>query len=128
MSEPSKPSHFWKLFATCALVLCAYQVFSKGGSDVRADNGGAASNGLITLMGINPESERLFIVDAQQRILLVYEGGKNKQVRLVETRNLDADLAFATDKKWNSYPFRTDAGYDKEVAEAAARQAAKSGK
>ncbi|MBI3828949.1 MAG: hypothetical protein HY291_05505 [Planctomycetes bacterium] len=105
---------FWPTLALCALLLCGWMAVSKGGAEVRADNGGATTAGIIAMMGINSNNERLYLIDTSTKTILVYETGPNDQTKLVSSRSYDVDFKMVEKASYCYTPYNGK-GYEKEV-------------
>ncbi|MCW8130414.1 MAG: hypothetical protein KIS92_08705 [Planctomycetota bacterium] len=111
----SHPSRFWPTVALCALVLCGWMAFTHGGPEARADNGGATTAGIISLMGTSPVNEHLFIVDTNNKTILLYEVRNAADLNFVAGRSYEYDSEYlnATPGKFLKYKA---AGHDDAVA------------
>lgn len=88
----SEPSRFWQITALAALLLCAFAVFTRGGPAANADNGGASMDGIIAMMGNNPASDHLYVIDTRTKNILMYESRGGNNFTLVAGRNYDSDM------------------------------------
>ena len=107
---------FWPTVALCALMLCAWMACTRGGSVALADNGGAATGGLIAMMGINPAEEHLYLIDTDRKVIMMYEAENNRDLMLVAGRSYDADSLFITKHPNKVLPFRAKPYSATEVA------------
>lgn len=83
---------FWQITALAALLLCAYAVFTRGAPPANADNGGAAMDGIIALMGTSVNNEHLYLIDTRSKDVLMYESRGGNTFTLVAGRNYEPDL------------------------------------
>jgi hypothetical protein len=107
-----REARFWKIVALCALCLSAWVAFSRSGS-VQADNGGATAAGMIAIMGNNPASEHLYLIDTNSQMILMYESRNGNDFSLMQARGYQYDL------------FCANRAVNKEIAFAANGHAAK---
>lgn len=116
-SHSGRDGKLWPTIAVCALLLCGWMAVSKRGSEVRADNGGATTAGIIAMMGIQPNNEHLFIIDTNFKTIMMYEIKNGQDLNFVAGRSFDNDSTFLTSKfvpgKFLKYK---QAGYEDEVA------------
>lgn len=101
---------FWQVAALAALLLCAYAVFTRGAPPANADNGGAAMEGLIALMGTNVNNEHLYLIDTRSKSILMYESRNGNNFTLVAGRKYDPDLFCLENGVNKELPFRQN-GY-----------------
>ena len=121
--ERKASGKFWPLTALCALVLCAWMAFVRGGSEARADNGGATAEGVIALMGTIPNREHLYLIDTNTHRIMLYESEANGGLKLVAGRNYESDNLFLGKQPgqfmlYNSTNTDKYGYYDKQIAEA----------
>jgi hypothetical protein len=96
---------FWKIVALCALCLSTWLAFSRGGPPVHADNGGATTAGVIAIMGNNPASEHLYLIDTATQEVLLYESLNGNELKLVQARSYQNDLFCANRALNKELPF-----------------------
>jgi len=116
MNEHGK-GKFWPTLALCALLLCGWMAVSRGGPEARADNGGAAADGIIAMMGIDPSREHLFLVDTGKKTIVMYEVQKNTDLNFVAGRCFqnDADFLISSDVPGKLLKYNPK-GYEEAVA------------
>ena len=121
----SRQEKFWPGVALCALLLCAWMACTRGGTDARADNGGATTAGIIAMMGTIPNREHLYLIDTNTNRILMYESDAGGGMKLVSGRSYEADNIYLG-KQPGQYllfnntlnPSNEKCGfYDKQVAE-----------
>ena len=86
-----REGQFWKIVALCALCLSAWVAF-RGAIAVQADNGGATAAGVIAIMGNNPTTEHLYLVDTNSQMILMYESRNGNDFSLMQARGYQCDL------------------------------------
>lgn len=107
--------NYWPAVAFASLVLSAWLALGSGDRDARADNGGAAQDGIIAMMGINANNEHLYIIDTRTRTLMMYEVQPRADFKLVAARSYDLDNAYVNKVSGKYLPYKQE-GYEKEVA------------
>jgi len=99
-----RESQFWKIVALCALCLSAWVAF-RGAIAVQADNGGATAAGVIAIMGNNPTTEHLYLVDTNSQMVLMYESRNGTDFSLMQARSYQYDLFCANHAINKEIPF-----------------------
>ena len=107
----------WPLVAICALLLCAWMALSRCGTPALADNGGATSNGLIALVGVNPGVEHLYLIDtnSSDKTITVYESRGGNNLQMVAGRSFANDSFFLSEQPGRFLKYNSD-GYDEKIA------------
>lgn len=111
---------FWQITTLLALILCGAAVIGRG-TPVQADNGGAAMDGMIALMGTSTQNDHLYLIDTRTKDILMYESRGSNNFTLVAGRNYGPDL-FCLDHAVNKeLPFLAN-GYTTVKIQAAVQQ------
>lgn len=106
---------FWPWLTLVALVLCAWLALTRGGTETRADNGGATTAGMIALMGTMPLDEHLYLIDTNTKRIMLYQAKPNDGFTFVAARSYDVDSAFL-DKQDGGFLKYAGGGHDADIA------------
>ncbi len=108
--NPQRNQRFWQITALAALIVCTCAVLTRGAPTANADNGGAAMDGMIALMGTNTQDEHMYLIDTRSKNILMYESRGGNNFTLVAGRSYDGDLFCLMNGMNKELPFQAN-GY-----------------